>query len=37
MGAICLSGAICSALGLLWLRDFATTDQVLDTAVLSEK
>ncbi len=37
MGPVCLPGAVCSALGLLWLCDLALADQVLDAAILPDQ
>ena len=37
LGAVCLPGPLCSALGILWICDSAAANQVLASAILSEK
>ena len=37
LGPFRLPGPLCGPLGFLWLCHIATTDQILDTAVLPDK
>ena len=37
LGPFRLPGPLCGPLGVLWLCHIATTDQILDTAVLPDK